>query len=973
MGSKQAFLERLRKSLVEECQPQLVSPPRRPDTASQPSDFSLSGGSFSEYHVIRRIGEGGMGIVYEAVHTPLGRRVALKVLRDHLKSTEEGRARFLREIKMAGRLSHPRIVRAYDARYGENEPVSLVFELLEGADLGRILKQTSRFAVSDACEVARQVAEGLGHIQEHGLVHRDIKPSNIFLSATRDASGNITATSAKILDLGLASLTSETTEITLTTLGQVVGTIDYIAPEQIQGSNTVDIRADLYSLGCTLYHLIGGAPPFAGETGPYRKLWAHKEVVPPPLSEATPAVPKAVSDIVARLLSKDAEDRYPNPSALVDALLPFCDGSDLATLCGEFLANAPAEPYPAGDVVGHAIVTQHTGRDLRRAEQQPGDRRNKIWRWIAAACVIGVVSLAGLLASLPFVSTAKPVSVSPSELRSPEPSTLEARAVTGSASPTNSVADSHFALMLDGEDDAIITPYFYDGTTSVTFELWCTPFGTLDRRKKELISSAETAGIALGIIEDRHVKFLLHDGNYYAPIQANDCIVPGKKTHVAAVFDEISIQLFVNGAKAGPPVPVRRRHRPSPLPIHFGANPDPVLVGRDVATLRDCFRGLIHQCRITREKLYSEDFHPEENLAADDQTELLYHLDSGWGDIAIDLSGNGRDAKIAGGRWVDEREIDAEDAAPQFAWPSDIPPPAISPFGETQARKHQVDWAEHLGVPVEASVTLDNAQPMQFILIPPGEFLIGTDQRRLTELTESEPLKLTDLARKVLRAEHPQHLVTISKPFYISRFEVTNSQYAEFCRLTAYQPPWVKEVGQPGGKAATSEEPTPPAGDLPVASITWDDAMAFCGWLADKSDFSHVTLPTEAEWEFACRAGTTADWSFGEDVQSLRQYCWFSENAQGVAHQVGQLSPNPWGVYDLHGNVAEWCRDHWRQYGYTVTAQVDPFVGSVDHFRNVRGGAWSDWPVMSRSAFRGFHPGRMHSPKIGFRVIARIP
>ncbi len=252
MGSKQAFLERLRKSLVEECQPQLVSPPRRPDTASQPSDFSLSGGSFSEYHVIRRIGEGGMGIVYEAVHTPLGRRVALKVLRDHLKSTEEGRARFLREIKMAGRLSHPRIVRAYDARYGENDPVSLVFELLEGADLGRILKQTSRFAVSDACEVARQVAEGLGHIQEHGLVHRDIKPSNIFLSATRDASGNITATSAKILDLGLASLTSETTEITLTTLGQVVGTIDYIAPEQIQGSNTVDIRADLYSLGCTL-------------------------------------------------------------------------------------------------------------------------------------------------------------------------------------------------------------------------------------------------------------------------------------------------------------------------------------------------------------------------------------------------------------------------------------------------------------------------------------------------------------------------------------------------------------------------------------------------------------------------------------------------------------------------------------------------------------------------------------------------
>jgi serine/threonine protein kinase len=219
------------------------------------------GKTIAGYEILDVLGQGGMGVVYRARHRHLDRVVALKVIRDDQLVKPTILRRFEREIRAAGKLSHPNIVAVYDA--GRAEDVAyLVMEYLEGTDLARLLKTSGRLGVGQACEYTRQAALGLQHAHERHLVHRDIKPGNLFVLGD--------GRTIKVLDLGLARLSvhqepqGETTQ--LTTTGHVMGTADYIAPEQALDSRTSDIRSDIYSLGCTLYHLLTGEAPFAGGT-----------------------------------------------------------------------------------------------------------------------------------------------------------------------------------------------------------------------------------------------------------------------------------------------------------------------------------------------------------------------------------------------------------------------------------------------------------------------------------------------------------------------------------------------------------------------------------------------------------------------------------------------------------------------------------------------------------------------------------
>jgi serine/threonine protein kinase len=194
-----------------------------------------------EYELLDKLGEGGMGTVFKARHTELDRLVAIKILRPGQLDREEAAARFRREIKAAGRLDHPHIVRAHDARrIGDTQ--FLVMEYVDGLDAETLAGRLGALPITDACELVRQAALGLQCAHEHGLVHRDIKPSNLMLSRN----GQV-----KILDLGLARVHgSVSASQAVTAIGQVMGTPDYIAPEQINDSHGAEIRADRYSLGC---------------------------------------------------------------------------------------------------------------------------------------------------------------------------------------------------------------------------------------------------------------------------------------------------------------------------------------------------------------------------------------------------------------------------------------------------------------------------------------------------------------------------------------------------------------------------------------------------------------------------------------------------------------------------------------------------------------------------------------------------
>jgi urea transport system substrate-binding protein len=268
------------------------------------------------YHVLHLLDVGGMGALYKAEHRILERTVVLKVVRKDVLSNPEQVQRFLREAKLAAALTHPNIVTLYEAEQ-LGQTYFLVLEYLVGTDLFRLIQQRGALPVAEACEWARQTAVGLQYIHERGLVHRDIKPPNLFL---------VDQKRIKILDLGLAVLRSQVAPASnLTEKGQILGTVDYMAPEQWEDSRSVDIRADIYSLGCTLYHLLTGKPPFDGDQYPsvMTKMWAHARAPVPPLGQCRPDVPQTVAAIVERMLAKKPADRFADPAEVAAALEPF--------------------------------------------------------------------------------------------------------------------------------------------------------------------------------------------------------------------------------------------------------------------------------------------------------------------------------------------------------------------------------------------------------------------------------------------------------------------------------------------------------------------------------------------------------------------------------------------------------------------------------------------------------------------------
>jgi hypothetical protein len=304
---------------------------------AQPSPPGLAPGLIlGDYQLQDRIGWGGMGAVYRALHLRLGREVALKVIAPPYLSSEEVMARFYREMRAVGKLDHPYLVRATDARQVGDWHL-LVMELLEGIDLGRLMARLGPLSVADACEMVRQVAEGLEHMHEHGIVHRDIKPSNLML---------IRGGTIKVLDLGVARLQEEVAD-GITPSHLAMGTPDYMAPEQAGDPRAVTPRSDLYSLGCTLYHLLAGQPPFHGSGSPFRKLLGHQQAPIPPLRPRRPDLPEGLAGVLDRMLAKEPAARPGSAREVAESLRPWCRGADLPALLDRAVRAADAARRPA--------------------------------------------------------------------------------------------------------------------------------------------------------------------------------------------------------------------------------------------------------------------------------------------------------------------------------------------------------------------------------------------------------------------------------------------------------------------------------------------------------------------------------------------------------------------------------------------------------------------------------------------------
>jgi len=293
-----------------------------------------------DYVLLKQLGEGGMGVVWKARNWQTGKIVALKLIKKERLDSSKSVKRFLREIEAASQLSHPNIVAALDAgSIGDRHFYAM--EFVDGTDLARQVKKLGPLPVEQACVYIRQAAEGLQHASERGLVHRDIKPHNLLLTASSGGPGEPVVFRVKILDMGLARIVrpedDEEQASMLTEAGLLMGTVDYLAPEQAKDARSVDIRADLYSLGCTFYFLLTGKPPFPGGSAPER-LERHQKEPAPPVELQRPDVPPAVAAIVHKLLAKQPAERYQTPAELIGAL---------TTALAAARAPAPARASPS--------------------------------------------------------------------------------------------------------------------------------------------------------------------------------------------------------------------------------------------------------------------------------------------------------------------------------------------------------------------------------------------------------------------------------------------------------------------------------------------------------------------------------------------------------------------------------------------------------------------------------------------------
>jgi serine/threonine protein kinase len=267
-----------------------------------------------KYLVIERLGIGGMGIVYLCEHMAMHRRVAVKVLSSHLAEDAWSRDRFFREAQAAAALDHRNIVRAHDFDQ-DGDLQFLVMEYVDGTALDRIVQKRGRMDVLRSVHYIRQAAQGLQHAHEAGVVHRDIKPGNLLLNRR----GVV-----KILDMGLARFYHDQTDAPVTPgdKKRMLGTADYLAPEQALNSHDVDIRADLYSLGATFYYILTANPPFT-DRSIAQKLIAHQAREPQPIRELRPRVPEELAAIIQKMMAKDPARRYATPAEVVQALAPW--------------------------------------------------------------------------------------------------------------------------------------------------------------------------------------------------------------------------------------------------------------------------------------------------------------------------------------------------------------------------------------------------------------------------------------------------------------------------------------------------------------------------------------------------------------------------------------------------------------------------------------------------------------------------
>ena len=893
------------------------------------------------YVVLERIGAGGMGLVLKAEHRRMKRRVALKMLPKAATESDSLIKRFHREVEAAARLSHPNIVTAHDA--DESRGVHfLVMEYVDGSDLSSLVKRQGTLPITAALDCVLQAARGLEFAHSEGVIHRDIKPSNLLL----DRKGTV-----KVLDMGLARIdAAEINDHTdLTGTGQIMGTIDYMAPEQALDTKHADARADIYSLGATLNYLLTARPMLPGNTQG-KKMQALLSTSHEQLASLQPHredVSDELEQVFQKMVSRDPEERYQTMGEVISALqalLPAGPGdsatqpavSDSVTQAAgggsglssdsalkRFLerqdvqttavANMPPAVEVSAETVRstaaeatHIVPTVEMVGATSPATRKPASRSRLrtmlplllVGGLIAAGVIFRIKTRDGVLLIEIPQEVAEDVTVEVdgerAEITGRDGKVVSVEVAPGRHEklliivdgvrlltdvdsgfeidaggelpivarfepneprpPGSGLPDAgvNYALSFDGENDYVQTPISFDGSHALTVECWTTLFNHADVGSKAIISDAEGSGISLER-NNATWRFGAFDGDWWRTLWEEDQDV-GNHVHLAGIYDGREVRFFINGSKV-----VARdgsaidEFVASAMQIQIASNPTGSMKGSNF------YRGIIDEVRISSIARYTEDFIPEERFESDENTLALYHFDEGNGEILHDSSGNGHHGEIIGAMWV---RIDGDEVLPVDVPSSPRGPPAVAvaPFDAEEAQAHQLAWADHLGETVEYR----NSIGMNFRLIPPGQFLMGSTAEELSTYRDdlSQPGLVNNYGLEGrLNAETPQHRIHVTQPMYFGEHEMTQ---ADFWEVMQAAPSHFSSGGRGSEHVQGVDTDL-----LPVETIGWLDAAEFCNRLSVREGLTPCyeidgdtvnwlrgdgyRLPTEAEWEFSAR------------------------------------------------------------------------------------------------------------------------
>ncbi len=949
---------------------ELVEPAsnKRVETSNEtsiPAELS----NYASYKISKELGRGGMGVVYLAKNIQMDRLEVLKVLNERLLNHEGAKERFLREIRAVSKLSHTNIVTSYSILPLENQLV-FAMEYVHGIDLQQCTHKYKPLPIGLACSFAKQIAAGLQHAHEKGLVHRDIKPSNVIVYKS---DGQL---QLKILDFGLAKATSEEAAkgAGLTQDGTMLGTPEYMSPEQTLNAAKADIRADIYSLGCTLYYMLAGKPPFTGTHGAV--LIAHAQREPTAINLVRPDVPAELVAVVGKMLAKDFRKRYQTPSEVVKALSPFVNQSRTAV----------------SKSIGAAALT-NTVNDLNGP-----DRETSVEAPLSELALEAShhdaqpqQNLAALAASLKEKRSAPKM----------QPTVVRKKDIPRKPNwflPTVIGLGSLIVLGLLWQ-----LASFTFRTANGTIVVENLPAGAevlVDGQKFEITWNAGKDKAEVSILAGTHHLRVLNQGN---EIYGEKISVKGGDSTVV----KVSVIELPGSSTAD---------RSAWLPLFNGRNligwkqhPDSTgkwtveqgeIVGRGVDqshlfTERDDFTdfhiraeakinatgnsGICFRTKYFGQgRLYGNGY--EANIEGDKfaawQTGSLMHIDPNgqvlvprvkaeeWFTLEVIAKDNSIVIKVDG--WT---TVSIEDKRRLYSR-GHIALQQLGAGTEVRFRKIEIQESVSSTANATAKPTLYSSQSsttgLESVLVPLGTFTMGSPKQEIGR-----------------QADEVEHQVTISKPFYLGKYEVSQ---AEFKQVMGFNP----------SKFNYSNL-------LPVENVSWYDAISFCNKLSEKDGLQTVygitdekiegnsiisanvqwnhgatgyRLPTEAEWEYACRSGGSNVWpfSFGENVTTSQvnyDGLYPYNNADKGLNRASPIeakffTPNAFGIHQMHGNVCEWCWDGYANY--EQGPQVNPTGPVTGNSRVFRGGGWFNYAVNCRSADRDESLPTNRNFHRGFRI-----